>query len=71
MLSKVLLDSTPEKLNEIEFAVKFWKHDTEMACRFNGFLHQGFLLLEIGLPLSHLPLVPNPHQNHHFLLWKN
>ena len=36
MLLKVLLDSTPEKLNEIEFTVKFWKHDTKVACRWEG-----------------------------------
>jgi len=40
VIMKILLDCTPEKLNEVELTVKFWEKDAKVSSSFNHFLNQ-------------------------------
>jgi hypothetical protein len=42
IVTKVFLDGTPVKLNEVQLTVKLWQKDTQMTSSFNYFLHDVF-----------------------------
>ena len=45
----MLFDGPLKEFNEIQFTMKFWQKNAEMACHFNHFLDKRLLLQEVFL----------------------
>ena len=46
---KISFHNTPKELNKIEFTMKLWQENAQMAGSLDDFLNKRFLLLEVGL----------------------
>lgn len=49
VLTKILFDCTPKKLDEVKLTVILWQEDAQVTSSLNGFLDKRFLLSEIRL----------------------
>ena len=67
VITKVLLDCTPEKLNEVELTMKFWEKDAKVSSGFNHFLNQWLLFSKVRLLAKKSPSTAWSGTN--FTLW--
>jgi hypothetical protein len=49
---EVPLHSTPKELNEVEFTMKLWEENREVASFFDHFLNKILLFLKVRLKLN-------------------